>query len=700
MKTKFQTPVVRTISHNKKDSWEFPVDHYSYSSFTKFSSNPFMFKVNNINGDSIDTTSSASNVLGKALHKAMQTYFGGNDDVVIANEAEAIVQGHRVGLEYLQAYSDGFIDFTTTIPTREVLNEKYAFAYFTYLKESSFEKRVKSIVLVEKMLKHVIEIDGRVLPVPLKGYPDLVYRDKKDRLIIVDHKFTSTYSKEEEIDGAKLIQSAFLYFLVYAETGEAPYSIQFREFKITKNKDSLVPQTKEYEIVFEKIPMMFELFYRFYDDVTNALLGKQVYVPNLMSLFDKEVSIMAYIHRLDIDEERAKKFKEMKVDNITDFLKEKIMRDGSMKKYLETVTNKFISATTLNYKEMKIEERIKMKLAEHGLGVEFHSKIEGGSVTMYRYEPSVGLKMSKIEAYTKDIEQVIEISGIRILAPIRDSGLVGFEVPKKVRTFPTEKPSSDGFRLAIGIDIVGDVYRMDLREAPHMIIAGATGSGKSVLMNNLIGQLTKLSEKDVSLILLDPKMVELGQFKDEKVVSNYAHEIMDIHRVLENLVAHMNRRYKKMQENKVKNLAELREKKTEKYPYVFVFIDEYGDLVMQDYIHTEQIVTGKTKKGEDIVKTIKTNISEEIRKNVLLLSQKARASGIHLILTTQRPSVNVVDGSIKSNFPTRIALKTSSSVDSQVILDRDGAEKLLGKGDMLVMDSTKSDLQRLQGFGE
>jgi hypothetical protein len=601
---------------------------------------------------------------------ALQQYFGGNPDKpTSADEGEAIKEGLATGTEYLKAYSDGFIEWNDKIPGRAKMEELFAKCYFGYLKEFPSKKEIKNILLVEKMLKFKVSIGDKVLPVPLKGSADLVYEDHEDRITIHDHKITSKFSNTEEIDGAKLIQAVFNYFLVYAATGRAPWRMRYMEYKFTENRDKS-PQARIFDIIFDENPLMFELFYRMYQDITDAILGKSVFVPNLTSMYDREVSILAYIHRLDVKEEREEQFKKMKVDNITDFLKKKIQRSGSMKKYLEVVSKKFISATTLNYSQMTIEEKIKMKLAEHGLGVEFHSKITGPSVELYRYEPSVGLKMSKIEAYAKDIEQVVEMSGIRVLAPIQDSGLVGFEVPLKKRTFPTEKPGAEGFSLAIGINIQGETVRMDIREAPHMLVAGSTGSGKSVFIANLIRQLKGLGKDSVELVLLDPKMVELQQYASG---AKYADNPDEITSHLEALVIEMNRRYKILQENGVKNLEEFRAKGGT-LAYIFTFLDEYGDLVNQ------------------------RKYAEDIKACVLLLGQKARAAGIHVILTTQRPSTKIISGDIKANFPTRVAFKTATQVDSQVIIDQGGAEKLLGKGDMLFRDNSSSQLKRLQGF--
>lgn len=638
----------------------FPVPHYSYSSFTKFGSDPFMFKVNYINGDQLETTSSPTNVLGKSIHKALETYLGGNKDVPVPeNDGEAIKIAHEVGLKYLQGYSDGFIGYNTVIENREKLNERFASTFFGYIKEFNYKKYVKEIVLVEKMLKTKVEVDGKVLPIPLKGSADLVYRDYKGRLIIRDHKITSTYSNEDAIDGAKLIQAAFNFFTVSAELGERPYSMVYAEYKISKNKDGS-PQMREFEIIFEQHPLIFEFFFRYYYDVTSALMGKQVFVPNVYAMYDKEVSILAYIHRLDLDEEREKQFKKMKVDNITDFLKKRIQKDGAMKQYMDTVSAKFVSAETLNYKSMTTEEKIKMKLAEHGLAVEFHSKVQGNSVELYRYEPSIGLKMSKIASYTKDIEQVVEKSGIRVLAPIANSGLIGFEVPLDERTYPTA-PKAKGFELAIGQTVMGETRRFDIRQAPHMLVAGSSGSGKSVFLNNTIAQLLQIPR--VELHLFDPKQVELVQFQGESKVKEYQSHHAAIAISLEALCEEMELRYTEMKNAGAKNIEQMPNMR-----YKFVVIDEFADLGM------------------------KTHIGSLIQ----VLAQKGRACGIHLIIATQRASTKVINGDIKVNFPTRVVLRMSKGVDSRVMLDEDGAEKLLGKGDMLF--ASDAGIERLQGY--
>ena len=620
-----------------------------------------MFKVNNINGDYFETTSKAKSVLGTALHKAMEAYFGGGGHSTPADDGEAIMYAHQVGLDFLNAYSDGLIEWDNIVPNRAKFQERYAFCFFGYIKELGYGTEIKEILMVEKTLKYKVEVEGKVLPVPLKGIPDLVYRDAEGRIKIRDHKFTGKHSAEDDIDPAKLIQAAFNYFLVYAELGEPPYSIMFSEYKTTENQDKTKRQCQNYEMIYGETPLLFEFFYRMYEDITDALLGKQVYVPNFNAFYDKEVGILAYIHKLDVDSVRDAEFKKMNVDNITDFLKKKIQKKGAMKKYLDAVATKFVSASTLNYENMTMQEQIKAKLAEHGLGVEYHSMVVGSAITLYCYEPSVGLKMGKIASFVKDIELATKTSGIRILAPIADSGLIGFEIPNKVRTFPTEIPKSEGFNLAIGIDIMGQVVRMDIREAPHVLVAGSSGSGKSVFLHSIIRQL--MAVDGVELHLFDPKRVELKEYEGR--VAEYQSNHRDITISLSMIEKEMEKRYELMEKMKIKNISEAAD-----IPYKFVIIDEYADLALK----------------------------EQTGQYVQSLAQKGRACGIHVIIATQRASTKIISGDIKVNFPTKVVLKMSKEVDSRVMLDEEGAEKLLGKGDLLFVDES-GKTQRLQGFG-
>lgn len=665
---KMQLPkVIKSLAENRKIE-HFPLKHYSYSTFVKFSTNPIMFKINYINGDVIDTTRNISGVIGQAFHSAMEMYYTG---LALADEHEAIKGGLEAGMDFLDKYPEGFIEFSTTVPNKQKAQEIFAFAFNAYVTEKQHDK--EEVIACETLIETDVDVEWKgqqlKLPVKLKGYLDkLVRRDGK--LVIKDYKTVRAFSDPEKIDGAKIIQAIQYYLMVFAEYGEAPYSMIYEEIKTTKNRDKSA-QIKEYEIVYSDNEQFFDFYFRLYDDMTRAINGEAVFVPNIQTIFDNEVAIIAYIHRLDVTEEAAKLMKALRVETITDLLKQKIQTAGSMRQLLKTAEKKFTSAKSLNYNQMENQEKIQTKLMEHGMLIQFDSKVEGCAVDLYRFNPSIGLKMSKLLSYVADIEQVVGVSGVRVLAPIPNTSLIGFEVPRAVRTFPDMNIAPEGFKLGIGVDIMGEVYRFDITKAPHMLIAGATGSGKSVFLNSIISQLCKLD--NVELHLFDPKMVELARFAKEKNTVEHYTAIEDIYLALEAMVETMNERYIALAHAGVRNIDEHGGMK-----YKFVVIDEFGDLTI-----------GNKSEG-------KLNFSKEISKNILLLAQKARACGIHLIIATQRPSVDIITGSIKANFPTKVAFRTAKEIDSRVLLDAPGAEKLLGKGDML-FSSDEGEI-RLQGF--
>ena len=682
--------VIRGTRQSSPDG--FPVAHYSYSSFVRFSTNPILFKIQEINRDRFDTSTNISAVMGRAFHRALEVYYGGSEDFIVVTEAEAIEYGLRAGAEYLEAYNDGWINYSATIPNKQAAIERFTFSFNEYVKH--FPYTPGHTLSVEEMIEAFADVEWRgqrlSLPVKLKGRLDLI-EDKDGVLKIRDHKICYSFSDPDKIDGAKIIQAIQYYLLVYAKYGREPYSIVFDEVKYTKNRDGS-SQIRSYEVVYAENEQFFDYYFRLYDDMTRALNGEMVFVPNIHALFDNEVALIAYIHRLDETEEVAKLMREHKVKNLTDLLKKQIHSASSMKKLLKSVEQKFIEAKNIDYEKMKNEEKIQTKLLEHGMMIQFDSKVSGATVDLYRYTPSIGIKMSKLKGYVADVEQVLGVSGVRVLAPIPNTTFVGFEVPKKTRSFPS-LPTADGFNLAIGEDTMGTVFRFDIRTAPHMLVAGTSGSGKSVFLNAMLEQLTAIPEAEI--YLFDPKKVELASYAQKQNVVVHEDDIMAIHAELAELVEEMNSRYstlKKMGKKTIEGTD---------MPYKFVVIDEYGDLIMQDYEFVEYVPTGKVYQrgenaGQEELKRESIKISKEIEKNILLLAQKARAAGIHLIISIQRPSVDIVTGSIKANFPTKACFRTAKAIDSQIVLDTDGAEKLTGKGDMLF--SSDQGITRLQGY--
>jgi DNA segregation ATPase FtsK/SpoIIIE, S-DNA-T family len=313
---------------------------------------------------------------------------------------------------------------------------------------------------------------------------------------------------------------------------------------------------------------------------------------------------------------------------------------------------------------------------------------QGPSVTRFEVQPELGVKVNKITNLSDDIKLSLAAKDIRIEAPIPGKNTIGIEVPNRTskpvflreiiqsRAF-VENPSP--LTVALGLDISGNPVVTDLKKMPHGLIAGATGSGKSVCINAmLISLLYKASPHEVKLMLIDPKMVELAPYNDiPHLVSPVITDVKAATAALKWAVEEMERRYELFAHTGVRDiqryneLAKQKGSKEQFLPYLVIIIDELADLMM--------VAPG------------------EVEESICRIAQKARACGIHLILATQRPSVDVITGLIKANIPTRIAFSVSSQVDSRTIIDTNGAEKLLGKGDMLFLENGSSKTLRVQG---
>lgn len=317
-------------------------------------------------------------------------------------------------------------------------------------------------------------------------------------------------------------------------------------------------------------------------------------------------------------------------------------------------------------------------LAHYDIHGEVIGRIAGPLVTQIKFRPTAGTKLKSITAITEDIRREMGVSALRI-SNVCDDNCIGFEIPnEKIETIDLRQIfSSEDFHqatgalpLSLGVRIDGKPVFADLAKMPHLLVAGATGSGKSVGLNAFILSLiARYQPTDLQFVLIDPKRIEFSVYHDMSYL--YMPVITDNQQAstaLAHLVDEMNQRYDLLSRSKAKNIEEYHQD-GHKLPYIIVIIDEFSDLVLTD---------------------------KSVEKSIQILAQKARAAGIHLILATQRPSVDVVTGSIKANFPTRMAFKTASGIDSKTILDTTGAEDLAGRGDALFL-AANGTLTRVHG---
>lgn len=354
--------------------------------------------------------------------------------------------------------------------------------------------------------------------------------------------------------------------------------------------------------------------------------------------------------------------------------------------------------TPVDPKTIKLQaEKLQKAFMEFNIEGKIREIRPGPVVTLFEFVPSPGIKLSKIASLSDDIAMAMSAVQVRIVTPIPGKGAVGIEVPNEKRetVFLKEIVASEKYRrqehklcMAVGKDVEGEPFFMNLADMPHVLIAGTTGSGKSVSVNAMICSiLYRATPKDVRFLMIDPKMLELS------VYSGIPHlllpPIIDAKKAQNALkwaVKEMDSRYALMKEAHVRDIttynekiksedysqwATINDRKHEHLPYLVIVIDEYADLLA---------MAGKEVEGY-----------------VMRLAQKARAAGIHVMLATQRPSVDVITGVIKANFPVRMGFRLASSHDSKTIINKTGAEKLLGRGDVLIMPPGTSDLLRVHG---
>ncbi|SFQ08110.1 DNA translocase FtsK [Salibacterium halotolerans] len=331
------------------------------------------------------------------------------------------------------------------------------------------------------------------------------------------------------------------------------------------------------------------------------------------------------------------------------------------------------------------KQQLEQTLRNFNVDAEVVDMTKGPSVTRYEVQPAAGVKVNKITNLTDDIKLSMAAKDLRMEAPIPGKNTIGIEVPN-AESDPVllrEILRRDAFirkesplTVAMGLDISGSPIVTDLQDMPHGLIAGATGSGKSVCINSiLLSLLYKADPNEVKLMLIDPKMVELASYKDiPHLVTPVINDAKEATAGLKRAVAEMNERYEKLAAEGVRDIKKYNEKMenvADKMPYIVIVIDELADLMMVS--------------------------PQDVEDAICRIAQKARACGIHLLVATQRPSVDVITGLIKANIPSRTAFAVSSQADSRTILDAGGAERLIGKGDMLFHQNGTAKPLRVQG---
>ncbi len=475
----------------------------------------------------------------------------------------------------------------------------------------------------------------------------------EDAEITEDTDTLSTLDDVEELEGIEIVEEVAIDSEEITED-----SVQITD-EIVQSADDRVQSTDDNEVITEEVEIV--------DNVDNVDTKDKI---------DVEIESVAAK-----EEERVEENLEP-YDPTLDLLYYKYPTLDLLKEY----PNQTITLS----EEEKMANRVKITttLKNFGIGVKKIFETIGPTITLYEIVPEDGIRISKIKNLESDIMLSLAATGIRIIAPMPGKGTIGIEVPNlnpKIvsmhATIASKKFQESKMELpvALGRTITNDVFMFDLAKAPHLLVAGATGQGKSVGLNAIITSLLyKKHPSQLKFVLVDPKMVEFSMYR--KIDKHFLAQIPDaetpvitdtslVLSTLNSLVQEMEDRYKLLMDANVRNIKEYNDKfinrrlnpyKGHKYlPYLVIIIDEFGDFIM---------TAGK-----------------EVETPIARIAQKARAVGMHLILATQRPSVNIITGVIKANFPARMAFKVSSGIDSKTILDQSGAQQLIGRGDLLYL---------------
>jgi len=662
------------------------VDHLSYSAIVTFLRNQVEFQKRYI-ARVYDNSKSPSLIVGTAFHKAMEVFYQ-------PGSAQSIQEAVEAGIAEINNVSDFEIDYGKTGNREKMLKE------YTSLVNKYFEEALQyDVVDTEKRMEHSINT------VPMVGIIDLVTRGETGMLRLKDWKTVAFYSSPtndpmdpEFVENYKYLLQGYIYLaLAEAEYGEKVESVEFIEVKKSLNRDG-TPQTRGFEYDRQSLLEFAAIAHKIITNVFSYVNDDNAkFFPN-PSDYINGMESMQIVSNMEegFDESKIRR----KINTVDKFAPRNVTIDVGE----DTGTN---------------EEMIIKKFIEFGIGGVIGNTYEGASVIRYTFKPNRGVSMSSIAKRGDDLSIALKARSVRIEAPIAGTDLIGVEIPNPERRIINleDKHLKPGTTLIpIGEDIFGEVHYGDVTKMPHLLIAGQTGSGKSVMLNVILYSLTnQLKASELQLVLIDPKQVELASYEGlPHLMRPIITEPLEAVQALDDLVKLMEKRYTILRKAGVRSIDDYKGK----MPRVIAVVDEFADLMMTDMspsvesmdykVLTEnlrnalyQSSTGNVTQAmlrSAIGATVKSTAPPSAEDSIIRISQKARAVGIHLILATQRPSADVVTGLIKANVPTKIAFAVTTATNSRIILDESGAEKLTGYGDMLYQDPSTRSSERLQGF--
>lgn len=669
----------------------FLLDSWSYSRVSQFARNEKAFEMNYIYR--VTQKRSASTVAGQAYHEAVEYYFNAQ----LKKSKADIIDLEREAFQYIEDIPANEWKLQKTTPTIAQAKEEATKICNALIKNFLAEIDIydcEEIVEVERYYDEFITVNGVDVPLPCHAKVDLLIKTEEGKNVIVDHKSKKTFTDEKEVAFNVGKQAITYVHVVEAFHGITVDEVWFIENKYTTNRDAS-PQLQKFVIkINEDNRRLFDaLLYEPLKRMIEAIQDPDyVYLINEADNYVDKAELNAFWAQTMMAEVDDFDIPESKKELISKRLKK--IRDASVASVSPNVIKKFRQNASqfihynLSDKDMTTEQKIEHVLRSFNIIVNVAHKFEGYSNNTYLLQTSAGINLSSVQKYKLDIANALNVASIRIqnqLFVYEDQSYLAIEAPKK-RTadlFWDAKYLVDK-KLPLGLDNFQQpvVWDLNNHSTPHMLVGGATGSGKSVFIFSILEYAILAGIKDI--VIFDPKF-EFTNYQGQKGIEVY-NDIEDIETVMELMVEDMNQRIK----------SKITTKK-------LIIFDEFGDAVAQsrkgkELDKREMVPNGFYKDGRPKMKMAVVGRSKSLEENLKILAQKGRSSGFRILAATQRASVKVITGDAKANFPIQVAFRLPKEIDSKVMLDQGGAESLTGRGDGLINSPEYLDLVRFQSF--
>lgn len=671
------------------------IDSWSYSKVSCFARNEKAFEKQYIYLE--PDRRSSSSVAGNAYHAALEEFFSvmqmtGNVQM------PDIVSLEQRAFEYINDKVDANMwKLQKTTPTVEdcitdSTKKATALVRNFYGERDLYMEDMEKVIAVEARYEEWLTINGVDIPLPCHAIIDLVLRLKDGRTVIVDHKGKGTYSDEKEV---ALVhgKQAITYVLAFEKATDIHVDeVWFIENKYSANKDGS-PQLRKFVIGMDADSrrlyeaMLYEPLRRMIEAVSNP---DYIYTVNDSDNLSDKAELYAFWAKTMIAEVDDFNVPDDKKDLIR--MRQRKIKDASLAMISPKVITDFKKEAAsfitydLSMSDMSNSEKIVHVLQTFGMTTNVAHDIQGFSSDTYLLEVSAGVKIDKIYGFRRNIANALNVSGVRIsnnLVVYEGKSYLSIEAGhKRTRDLLWDGKYLEGMKIPVGIDNYGRtvIWDLDNHATPHMLICGATGSGKSVSIISTIAYAQQAGIRNI--VVMDPKYEFTGMFDGVQVIN----EIRDIEKAMKELVDEMGRRARSGRHDKI-----------------LVVFDEFADAVSaarsgKELDIREEVIDGYYASGAPKKRMVVTGREKSLEENLKILLQKGRSLGFRIIAATQRASTNVITGDAKVNFPVQVCFRVPKAIDSKVVLDEEGAESLQGKGDGLMRSPEYEDLVRFQGF--